>query len=139
MPILKTEILGSQIEINYENDEYDRLINLVNHFKNRLAQFPNNGRVGVNSIIFLAALKAEDELEGIKNEININYNKKKLDEKNSIIDELNKEIILLRKELDKTRSSNISNTKDKSSTIDEIDKLEKITKLIQEKIKETIK
>ena len=32
MPILKVEILGSKIEINYEEKEYDKLINLINKF-----------------------------------------------------------------------------------------------------------
>ena len=66
MPILKTEILGTNIEINYEKNEYDKLNNLIEKFKLRLSQFPNDGRASSNQILFLAALKTEDELEAMK-------------------------------------------------------------------------
>ena len=39
MPILKIDILGSIIEINYEQNEYDKLIYLIKNFKNRLKEF----------------------------------------------------------------------------------------------------
>ena len=129
MPILKTEILGTDIEINYEKNEYDKLNNLIEKFKIRLSQFPNDGRASSNQILFLTALKAEDELETMKKKINIKENK------NFVIESLNKEIILLKEELDKIKSSNITSIQDNNSIIDEIKKLEKITKLIQDRIK----
>ena len=124
MPILKTEILGTYIEINYAKNEYDKLNNLIEKFKLRLSQFPNDGRASSNQILFLAALKTEDELETIKKQIDV---------------EANKEIILLKKELEKIKSSSISSTQDNTSAILEIKKLEKITKLIQDRIKESVK
>ena len=133
MPILKTEILGTDIEINYEKNEYDKLNNLIEKFKIRLSQFPNDGRASSNQILFLTALKAEDELETMKKKINIKENK------NFVIESLNKEIILLKEELDKIKSSNITSIQDNNSIIDEIKKLEKITKLIQDRIKESVK
>ena len=67
MPILKTEILGSQIEINFDESERDKLQRLISNFKNRLNEFTNNeGRISNNTILFLAALKTEDQLEEIK-------------------------------------------------------------------------
>ena len=45
MPILKTEILGSEIEINYEEVEKERLTKLINQFKKRLSEFPQNGKI----------------------------------------------------------------------------------------------
>ena len=138
MPILKTEILGTDIEISYEKNEYDKLNNLIEKFKIRLSQFPNDGRASSNQILFLAALKTEDELETIKNKINVNTNDKNLQNKNLVIEDLNKEIILLKKELEKIKSSNISNIQDNNSVLDSLKELEKITKLIQNRIKESV-
>ena len=139
MPILKTEILGMNIEISYEKNEYDKLNNLIEKFKIRLSQFPNDGRASSNQILFLAALKTEDELETMKKKINVNVNENNLQNKNLLIEDLNKEIILLKKELEKIKSSNISNIQDNNSVLAEIKELEKITKLIQERIKESVK
>ena len=124
MPILKTEILGTVIEISYEKNEYDKLNNLIEKFKIRLSQFPNDGRASSNQILFLAALKIEDELETMKKQIDV---------------DANKEIILLKKELEKIKSSSISSIQDNTSTIVEIKQIEKITKLIQDRIKESVK
>ena len=139
MPILKTEILGTDIEISYEKNEYDKLNNLIEKFKIRLSQFPNDGRASSNQILFLAALKIEDELETMKKKINVNVNENNLQNKNLLIEDLNKEIILLKKELEKIKSSNISNIQDNNSVLAEIKELEKITKLIQDRIKESVK
>ena len=124
MPILKTEILGLEIEISYEKKDYDKLIHLIEKFKNRLSQFSNDGRASSNQILFLAALKTEDELETMKKKIDV---------------EVNKEIILLKKELEKIKSSSISSIQDKTSSIIEIKEIQKITRLIQDRIKESVK
>ena len=124
MPILKTEILGLEIEISYEKKDYDKLIHLIEKFKKRLSQFSNDGRSSSNQILFLAALKTEDELETMKKQIDV---------------EANKEIILLKKELEKIKSSSISSIQDKNLAIIEIKEIEKITRLIQDRIKESVK
>ena len=139
MPILKTEILGTDIEIRYEKNEYDKLNNLIEKFKIRLSQFPNDGRASSNQILFLAALKTEDELETMEKKINVDANEKDLQNKNIVIENLNKEIILLKKELDKIQSSNISFIQDNTSVLDKIKELGKKTKLIQDRIKESVK
>ena len=139
MPILKTEILGTDIEISYEKNEYDKLNNLIEKLKIRLSQFPNDGRASSNQILFLAALKTEDELDTMKKKINVNANEKNLQNHNLVIEGLNKEIILLKKELEKIKSSNISNIQDNNSVLAQIKELEKITKLIQDRIKESVK
>ena len=139
MPILKTEILGIELEISYEKNDYDKLNHLIAKFKKRLSQFPNDGRASSNQILFLAALKTEDELETMKKKINVNVNENNLQNKNLLIEDLNKEIILLKKELEKIKSSNISNIQDNNSVLAEIKELEKITKLIQDRIKESVK
>ena len=124
MPILKTEILGLEIEISYEKKDYDKLIHLIEKFKKRLSQFSNDGRSSSNQILFLAALKTEDELETMKKQIDV---------------EANKEIILLKKELEKIKSSSISSIQDNTLAIVEIKELGKTTKLIQSRIKESVK
>ena len=139
MPILKTEILGTDIEISYEKNEYDKLNNLIEKFKIRLSQFPNDGRASSNQILFLAALKTEDELETMEKKINVDANEKDLQNKNIIIENLNKEIILLKKELEKIQSSNISHIQDNTAVLDKIKELGKKTKLIQDRIKESVK
>ena len=124
MPILKTEILGIELEISYEKNDYDKLNHLIEKFKKRLSEFPNDGRASSNQILFLTALKTEDELDTMKKQIDL---------------EANKEIILLKKELEKIKSSTVSSVQDNTSVIVEIKELEKMTKLIQDRIKESIK
>ena len=41
MPTLKIEILGSLIEINYEEAEKDKLIKIIEKFNDRLLDFKN--------------------------------------------------------------------------------------------------
>ena len=94
MPILKTEILGSQIEINFEESEREKLQYLISNFKQRLNEFPeNNGRISTNTILFLAALKAEDQLVEIESIVDKNkeYKNTAIKQKN-IIEKLTKEI-----------------------------------------------
>ena len=63
MPTLKTEILGSPIEINYEESEKDKLIKIVERFNDRLLDFDNlRGKISDKKILILAALKAEDQI-----------------------------------------------------------------------------
>ena len=54
MPTLKTEILGSFIEINYDNAEKNKLKKIIEKFNNRLLDFKNlEGKVSDNKILFL--------------------------------------------------------------------------------------
>ena len=63
MPTLKTEILGSPVEINYEESEKDKLIKIVERFNDRLLDFDNlRGKISDKKILILAALKAEDQI-----------------------------------------------------------------------------
>ena len=103
MPILKTEILGSVIEINYQKAEKEKLERLIGRFKERISQFNHNiGQISDSKLIFLAALIAEDHLEESKNLL-----EKKDKEKNNIegqkkiINDLTKEIISLKDQISK--------------------------------------
>ena len=126
MPTLKTEILGSPIEINYEESEKDKLIKIVERFNDRLLDFDNlRGKVSDKKILILAALKAEDQIIDRsltkEKETEIINNKKK-----SInINDITQEIVQLK---DIERKLNIENSKLKnliSKASSELDKMEK--------------
>ena len=126
MPTLKTEILGSPIEINYEESEKDKLIKIIEKFNDRLLDFENlRGKVGDKKILILAALKAEDQiidksLTKEKEEENINNQKKAIN-----INDITKEIIQLK---DIESKLTIENSKLKnliSKAFSELDKMEK--------------
>ena len=140
MAILKIEILGSQIEINYEINEREKLISLIENFKKRFSDFPSNGRANNNTIIFLAALKAEDQLVEFKNKADRDKSNLELMNKQvSIIEKLNNEITLLQDQLKELNLSNIREKKISSNAEKSIDRFEKILVSIQKKIINTIK
>ena len=71
MPILKVNILGSKIEIDHQENEKEKLIHLIEQFKARLSEFEDlKGRFADNKIIFLAALKGEDEIFRLQKKLN---------------------------------------------------------------------
>ena len=126
MPTLKTEILGSPIEINYEESEKDKLIKIIEKFNDRLLDFENlRGKISDKKILILAALKAEDQiidktLTKEKEEEIINQQKKTVN-----INDITQEIIQLK---DTESKLNIENSKLKnliSKAFSELDKMEK--------------
>ena len=126
MPTLKTEILGSPIEINYQESEKDKLIKIIEKFNHRLLDFENlRGKISDKKILILAALKAEDQIIDRsltkEKETEILNNKKK--EIN--INDITQEIIQLK---DTESKLNIENSKLKnliSKAFSELDKMEK--------------
>ena len=126
MPTLKTEILGSPIEINYEEAEKDKLIKIIEKFNDRLLDFENlRGKISDKKILILAALKAEDQIvdrnimKEKETEI-INNQKKAIN-----INDITQEIIQLK---DIENKLNIENSKLKnliSKAFSELDKMEK--------------
>ena len=136
MPTFKTEILGSQIEINFEENEREKLQSLIRNFKQRLNEFSNNdGRISNTTILFLAALKAEDQLEEIKNLVD---NKKeynnKITKQKYVIEKLSKEIVFLKDKVKELNTFNLSKDNNNSYAMEEITKLENMLKSIQKKI-----
>ena len=126
MPTLKTEILGSPIEINYEESEKDKLIKIVERFNDRLLDFDNlRGKISDNKILILAALKAEDQiieknLTKEKEEEIINNKKKEIN-----INDITHEIIQL-KDIESKLSDENSKLKNLiSKAFSELDKMEK--------------
>ena len=136
MPILKTKILGSQIEINFEENEREKLQHLISNFKQRLNEFSdNNGRISTNTILFLAALKAEDQLVEIKSLIDQNkeYQNTAIKQKD-MIEKLSKEIVFLKDQVNELNKFNLSKENNNTHAMEEIAKLEQMLQTIQKKI-----
>ena len=63
MPKLKTTIFNSSIDINYEEGDKDKLLQLIENLNNRLKKYNHlNGKVSNSKIIILASLATEDDL-----------------------------------------------------------------------------
>ena len=63
MPTLKTTIFNSAIDINYEEGDKDKLLQLIENLNNRLKKYNHlNGKVSDSKIIILASLATEDDL-----------------------------------------------------------------------------
>ena len=138
MAILKIEILGSQIQINYEINEREKLINLIENFKKRLSDFPKNERISNNTIIFLAALKVEDQLAELKIVADENTaNIEKINKQVVTINKLNNEVTFLQDQLKELNLSNIYEKNISSNALEALDSFKKKLESIQKKIKDT--
>ena len=126
MPTLKTEILGSLIEINYEKSEKDKLIKIIEKFNDRLLDFENlRGKISDKKILILAALRAEDQiidktLTKEKEEEIINNQKKAIN-----INDITQEIIQLKDIKNKLSIENNDLKNLISKAFSELDKIEK--------------
>lgn len=93
MLIIKTEILGSNIEINCESSEKNKVEELIENFKQRLSEFESlHGKVSDKKLMFLAALKAEDHainVSSVVEKININDEIKDLKNENKDLQDTN--------------------------------------------------
>jgi hypothetical protein len=140
MLTLKIEILGSIIEINYQEKDFERLNQLISTFKQRLNEFANDGRNNKNTIMLLAALKAEDQIQEIekdlaKNKINQNI----AAEQKKEIEELNNNIVFLKTKLNILNENNLIEKNNNLLCVEEIEKLDNRLELLQNRIKDSIK
>ena len=139
MSILKVEILGSEIQISYKKVEKEKLIKLITEFKKKLDEFPPNIISNDKVIIFLSALKVQDELEENKKFLLVNkINKNKIDEQIDIILNLNNEILSLKKEIIELTSKNNEETENNLIIYDKVQKLESLIESIQIRIKDEL-
>ena len=126
MATLKTEILGSLIEINYEESEKEKLRKVIEKFNERLLDFENlRGKISDKKILILTALKAEDQiidktLTKEKEEEIINKQKKAVN-----INDITQEIIQLKDIKNKLSIENNDLKNLISKAFDELDKIEK--------------
>ena len=120
MPILEINILGSKIEIDYQENEKEKLIYLIEQFKLRLAELENlKVRFADNKIIFLATLKAEDTIYELKKTIqdqkkiinSSNVKKEKIDDKIKEIINMKDQVFSLNEKNQKLENQNIINMK----------------------------
>jgi cell division protein ZapA (FtsZ GTPase activity inhibitor) len=139
MPILKVDILGSKIDINYEDSEKEKLMQLIHQFKKRLKDFSPSGKINNKSIIFLSALKAEDELEENKKKLLTYESDHNLMKENiDIISKLNNKIILLNSQIEVLKIQNSKETEENISILEKISNLQNLIELIKNKIKDAI-
>tara|TARA_B110000438_G_scaffold129157_1_gene125493 strand:- start:2845 stop:3270 length:426 start_codon:yes stop_codon:yes gene_type:complete len=135
MPIYKTEILGSKIEISYQENEKEKLINLINNFKKRLEHFHINERVSNITVLFLAALTAEDQVDELtkkikKNDINtFSAQEEKITQEN-----LNYKIKTLKDELDEIKKLELKKMNSEDMLVSQVNDLEKDLESIKQKI-----
>ena len=139
MPILKVDILGSKIDINYEDSEKEKLMQLIHQFKKRLKDFSPSGKINNKSIIFLSALKAEDELEENKKKLLTYESDHNLMKENiDIISKLNNKIILLNSQIEVLKIQNSKEIEENISILEKISNLQNLIELIKNKIKDAI-
>lgn len=164
MPILSTQILGTNIEIEFKENEKEKLEKLIESYKKRLNKLSNNGRTNSTTLMFFASLKIEDELVETKNNLkkskeeieNIKgiienqqneilqlsaKNKKEnitIEEKRIEINYLNKEIILLKSKFNDIQKDEASELEKNQQAIKEIDDLKNAIELIKQKIKDSL-
>ena len=141
MPILEINILGSNIEISYQEGEKEKLLYLVKQFKLRLSKFENlKVRFADFKIILLTALKAEDIIYELKQTID---NKNKVIESSSVqqeqIDNKIREIVKLKDELYLVNEKNKDLEEQNNKTINEIEKLNNKLNSLIDKIVNTNK
>ena len=139
MPILKVDILGSEIKISYDEAEKEKLTKLINTFRKKLSEFPHDGKTNEKIIIFLAALKTQDELEENKKLLLENkVDRDKFNKKIELISKLNNEIIILKNENTELKNKNLINSNDDISIMEKVDNLEYLIESIQMKIKDVL-
>ena len=124
MPTLKTTIFNSAIDINYEEGDKNKLLQLIENLNNRLKKYNHlNGKVSDSKIIILAFLAIEDDLM---------QQKKLISEQNYILNDLNLKEFHVEK-----LSSEIINLKDKIHKLEsKLDERNKRDFLIEDEIEE---
>jgi len=124
MPTLKTTIFNSEIDINYEEGDKDKLLQLIENLNNRLKKYNHlNGKVSDRKIIILVSLAIEDDLM---------EQKKLISEQSSISNDLNEKKLHVEK-----LSSEIISLKDKIHLLEsKLDERNKRDVLIENEIDE---
>ena len=137
MPILETEIFGSKIEINYEKNEKERLEFLIEKLKSRISEFSYlKEKVTDKKILFLAALKAEDDNYDLNRKLSSQNENNKISKINTLedLDNRIKEIISLKDKIIvlSKKNNELSNINEKAFT--EIEKINNRLSMIVKKI-----
>ena len=121
MPKISTKIFNQSIDLNYEEKDKNKLLNLIEKLNSRLKKYSHlNGKVSDSKVIILTALEIEDDLIEQRNliskeNLNTNENNQKLSLE---IINLKDKINLLEKKLDEKNKIDFL-------VEDEIDKINK--------------
>ena len=63
MPIYKALILNKEINVNYEEDQKDKLVKAINVINSKLASYNNmNGKISDSKLLSFLAIKLQAEL-----------------------------------------------------------------------------
>ncbi len=123
MPIYKALILNKEINVNYEENQKEKLVNAVSSINNKLNNLNDtNGKINDNKLLSFLAIKLQAEIHELNlknkndtdlekklkevNNKNIHLNDKiiKLSEKNNLLEEestkLNSEIKIIQNQID---------------------------------------
>ena len=127
MPTLKTTIFNSSIDINYEEGDKDKLLQLIENLNSRLKKFNHlNGKISDSKIIILASLGIEDDLmEQKKLILEQNSISNDLDVKELHVEKLSSEIISLKDKIHQLESKLDERNKRDFLLEDEIDEINK--------------
>ena len=128
MPILKTTIFNSSIDINYEEGDKDKLLQLIENLNSRLKKFNHlNGKISDSKIIILASLGIEDDLMELKKIISKqNLISNDLNVKELHVEKLSSEIISLKDKIHQLESK-LDERKKRDFLIEgEIDEINKL-------------
>ena len=127
MPTLKTTIFNSAIDINYEEGDKDRLLQLIENLNNRLKKYNHLiGKVSDSKIIILTSLAIEDDLMEQKKLISEQSSiSNDFDVKELRVEKLSSEIISLKDKIDQLESKLDERNKRDFLIEDEIDEINK--------------
>ena len=79
MATLNTKIFNISIDLNYENNDKDKILNLIKNLNERLKKYERlKGQVTDSKIFILLCLELEDKIS----DLNVSLNNKKTHEKN---------------------------------------------------------
>ena len=127
MPKLKTTIFNSSIDINYEEGDKDKLLQLIENLNNRLKKYNHlNGKVSGSKILILASLATEDDLMEQKKLISEQSSiSNDLNEKKLHVEKLSSEIITLKDKIRQLEFKLDEKNKKDFLIVNEIDEINK--------------
>lgn len=103
MPIFKTKIFNQIIDLNYQEEDKSKLLNIVDNLNEHWIKYDNlKGKVSDIKILILLTIELQDALLDLNNKSNKSNNENlNLNSKNTEIKNLTKELILHKDKINK--------------------------------------
>ena len=103
MPIFKTKIFNQIIDLNYQEEDKSKLLNIVDNLNEHWIKYDNlKGKVSDIKILILLTIELQDALLDLNNKSNKSNNENlNLNSKNKEIKNLTKELILHKDKINK--------------------------------------